>query len=92
MASSALWLAAVLASAGVAASQGLAYEYSAPMIPLQANVGSPDLFPMPKCKGFQLEEASIDQMQHAMASGQLTAVDLATCYMMRHMQTSQYIK
>ncbi|KAK8005789.1 amidase [Apiospora arundinis] len=57
---------------------------------LQENVDSAELFPMPRCGNFQLEEATIDQMQEAMSNGTLTSVQLATCYMMRTYQTEDY--
>lgn len=59
---------------------------------LQENVDSAELFPMPRCGNFQLEEATIDQMQEAMSNGTLTSVQLATCYMMRTYQTEDYAK
>jgi amidase len=34
--------------------------------PLQQNAGATELFPMPLCNGFKLEEATIDQMQQAL--------------------------
>jgi amidase len=49
-----------------------------------------DLFAMPLCKGLRLEEASIDMMQEWMSSGQLTAVDLLTCYTARYDQINWY--
>ncbi|KAK6856332.1 hypothetical protein PG995_006519 [Apiospora arundinis] len=57
---------------------------------VQENVDSAELFPMPRCGNFQLEEATIDQMQEAMSNGTLTSVQLATCYMMRTYQTEDY--
>ncbi|KAI1488254.1 amidase [Biscogniauxia mediterranea] len=52
-----------------------------------------NLFPMAPCgdHGFQLEEATIDDMQAAMANGTLTSVQLVTCYMIRTYQTNEYI-
>ena len=50
------------------------------------------LFAMPRCHGVDIEEASIDQLQKYMGSGQLTSVQLVTCYMQRSLQTAQYIK
>ncbi|KAF1982106.1 glutamyl-tRNA amidotransferase subunit A [Aulographum hederae CBS 113979] len=49
------------------------------------------LFPMPKCHGITLEEATIDQLQDYMGSGLLTSTQLATCYMNRIYQTDDYI-
>lgn len=63
-----------------------------PFFPLQENADSAQLFPMPPCGGFQLEEATIDQMQAAMENGTLTSVQLVTCYMMRTYQTQDYAK
>ena len=42
-----------------------------------------DLFPMPDCNGFVLEEATIDQLQDAMGMGQLTSLQIALCYLQR---------
>ncbi|KAK8103216.1 hypothetical protein PG984_016362 [Apiospora sp. TS-2023a] len=61
-----------------------------PIFPLQEHANSAQLFPMPPCGGFQLEEATIDQMQAAMENGTLTSVQLVTCYMMRTYQTQEY--
>lgn len=51
-----------------------------------------DLFPMPDCNGFVLEEATIDQLQDVMGKGQLTSLQIALCYLQRIQQTDQYIK
>lgn len=68
------------------------FELTPSLTPLEENAGSPDLFPMPLCKGFKLEEATIDEMRKAMEKGTLTSVDLVHCYMVRTFQTQQYIK
>lgn len=89
-----------LAAAGLFAAQALAarpateplFSYSPNLLPLQKNAGSADLFPMGKCNGFKLEEATIDDMQKAMRSGKLTSVQLVTCYLTRTYQTQEYIK
>ncbi|KAK7973441.1 hypothetical protein PG988_007575, partial [Apiospora saccharicola] len=65
-------------------------ESDVPFFPLQEHADSAQLFPMPPCGGFQLEEATIDQMQTAMGNGTLTSVQLVTCYMMRTYQTQEY--
>ncbi|KAK7736510.1 hypothetical protein SLS53_006940 [Cytospora paraplurivora] len=46
---------------------------------------------MPSCGGFDLEEATIDQMQDAMANGTLTSQQLTSCYITRTYQTNSYI-
>ena len=51
-----------------------------------------DLFPMPDCNGFVLEEATIDQLQDAMGKGQLTSLQIALCYLQRIQQTDEYVK
>ena len=51
-----------------------------------------DLFPMPDCNGFVLEEATIDQLQDVMGKGQLTSLQIAVCYLQRIQQTDEYIK
>ena len=62
------------------------------VFPLQQDVDTTALFPMPSCYGFTLEEATIDQMQAAMSRGKLTSQQLVMCYMQRIYQTDQYIK
>lgn len=64
----------------------------ASLFPLQENVDSTKLFPMAPCGSFKLEEATIDDMQKAMAKGTLTSVQLTECYMTRNYQTDDYIK
>ncbi|KAH7312624.1 amidase signature domain-containing protein [Stachybotrys elegans] len=59
--------------------------------PILENVGTSDLFPMPECFGFELEEATIDEMQHAMTHDNLTSTQLVTCYLLRNYQTAPYI-
>lgn len=51
-----------------------------------------DLFPMPKCNGVTLEEATIDQLQEAMNTGLLTASQIVLCYMQRIYQTDMYLE
>lgn len=51
-----------------------------------------NLFPMPKCNGFRLEEATIDQLQEAMSTGLLTASQVVLCYMQRIYQTDMYLE
>ena len=51
-----------------------------------------DLFPMPDCNGFVLEEATIDQLQDAMGNGQLSSLQIALCYLQRIQQTDEYVK
>ncbi|KAK5937553.1 hypothetical protein PMZ80_010173 [Knufia obscura] len=60
------------------------------VFPLQENEGTPDLFPMPLCGSFPLEEATIDDMQQAMSEGSLTAVQLTICYLQRNYQLQSY--
>ncbi|KAM7199748.1 amidase signature enzyme [Naviculisporaceae sp. PSN 640] len=81
----------------LAASKGLddqpigAIIQPASLFPLQENAGTTNLFPMPPCRSFQLEEATIDDMKKAMAKGTLTSVQLVQCYMLRNYQTDDYI-
>ena len=51
-----------------------------------------DLFPMPKCMGITLEEATIDQLQDAMNTGLLTTSQIVLCYMQRIYQTDMYLE
>ncbi|PVH97738.1 amidase signature enzyme [Periconia macrospinosa] len=55
------------------------------------NADTPDLFPMPQCYGFKLEEATIDQLQEEMKHGRLTSAKLLRCYMKRIRQVDEYI-
>ncbi|KFZ24339.1 hypothetical protein V502_01184 [Pseudogymnoascus sp. VKM F-4520 (FW-2644)] len=49
-------------------------------------------FPMPLCHGFKLEEATIDQLQHAMDKGTLSSVKIVMCYLQRIYQTDAYLR
>ena len=51
-----------------------------------------NLFPMPECDGLVLEEATVDFLQHAMKTGQLTSTIIALCYLQRIYQTKDYSK
>ena len=55
-------------------------------------INTDNLFPMPRCNGVTLEEATVDQLQDAMSKGQLTSTNIAECYVQRIQQTNQYIK
>lgn len=72
-------------------SDGL-FEFTPNLIPKLENAGTDKLFPMKRCGGLKLEEATIDDMRKAMENGSLTSVQLVTCYMTRTFQTQQYIK
>ncbi|KAL2842381.1 amidase signature domain-containing protein [Aspergillus pseudoustus] len=56
------------------------------------NSNGADLFPMRPCKGFQLWEASIDDLQELLSTSKLTSVDLLQCYLERIYQTDSYLK
>ncbi|KAH6649057.1 amidase signature domain-containing protein [Truncatella angustata] len=60
------------------------------LFPSAANADTTSFFPMPKCGDFELEEATIDEMQAAMAAGTLTSLQLVICYMLRNYQTEEY--
>ena len=51
-----------------------------------------NLFPMSECNGLVLEEATVDFLQHAMETGQLTSTSIALCYLQRIYQTNGYTK
>ena len=51
-----------------------------------------NLFPMLECDGIVLEEATVDYLQNAMETGQMTSTDLALCYLQRIYQTNSYTK
>lgn len=67
------------------------YPYEFPVLQngSNADVGQ---FPMPKCNGFTLEEATIDQMQEALSKGTLTSVQIVMCYLQRIFQVDEYIR
>ena len=50
-----------------------------------------DLFPMRPCRGIQLAEATIDELQAHLSTGTLTSVDLLHCYLGRIFQTDSYL-
>ena len=55
-------------------------------------INTDNLFPMPRCHGVILEEATVDQLQDAMSKGRLTSTKIAMCYLQRIQQTNPYIK
>ncbi|KUI53103.1 hypothetical protein VP1G_00338 [Cytospora mali] len=61
------------------------------LFPLEQYADTAGLFPMASCGGFNLEEATIDQMQEAMSNGTLTSQQLVMCYITRTYQTNSYI-
>ncbi|KAK8075530.1 hypothetical protein PG997_010193 [Apiospora hydei] len=71
-----------LFSAGIAGFAALAGASSAT---------SGDLFPMPKCKGIEIQNLPIDSLQKLMTEGSLTSRDLVQCYLARIEQTNRYI-
>ncbi|KAM3461773.1 hypothetical protein MY5147_003131 [Beauveria neobassiana] len=66
-------------------------QLTPPLLPLQENANTTELFPMADCHGLKLEEATIDQMQEAMANTNLTSLKLVGCYLTRIIQTQDYI-
>lgn len=56
------------------------------------DANSSSLFPMEKCKGVSLEEATIDELQYAMSSGKLSSEELVFCFMRRMQQVDQYVR
>lgn len=91
-----VWVVALITStlAIYAEEEILGYQGIISIFPLQQNEGTSDLFPMPPCGdgSFQLEEATIDEMQQAMVRGELTSVQLTLCYMQRVYQLQSYTK
>ncbi|KAJ0417486.1 amidase signature domain-containing protein [Aspergillus carlsbadensis] len=72
-------------------SQVLTNPYAYDFPPINADNGG-DLFPMRPCKGHQLLEASIDDLQALLSTGKLTSVELLQCYLERIYQTNSYLK
>lgn len=90
---SALWLLPVVLSRiqGARANATIPHTLAAgSLLPLEQYADTPELFSMAPCGSFKLEEATIDQMQAAMANGTLTSQQLASCYMLRTYQISSY--
>ena len=56
------------------------------------NVSASAWHAMPLCKGHKIEDATIDELQEFMTIGNLTTVQLVTCYMQRYYQTNGFIK
>lgn len=67
------------------------YPYEFPLLQ-NGSMADSGQFPMPKCHGFTLEEATIDQLQYALSRSKLTSVQLVFCYMQRIYQTDEYIR
>ncbi|KAL3477186.1 amidase signature domain-containing protein [Aspergillus californicus] len=70
-------------------SQVLTDPYAYDFPPISTN--SADWFPMRPCKGHQLLEATIDDLQELLSDGSLTSVDLLQCYQERIHQTDAYL-
>ena len=66
---------------------GNPYPYNFPRLTTPDN-----LFPMPKCHGVNIEEATIDELQKFLGSGILSSRKLLGCYVARHYQVDQYTK
>ncbi|KAH6957759.1 amidase signature domain-containing protein [Ilyonectria sp. MPI-CAGE-AT-0026] len=49
-------------------------------------------FPLPLCKGIDIEDATIDELQRWMMLGDLTSKDLVKCYVARIEQTNGYLR
>ncbi|KAK7916889.1 Amidase [Apiospora marii] len=73
----------------IASVRNQSLESDVPLFPLQEHADSTQLFPMPPCGGFQLEEATIDQMQAAMGNGTITSVQLVA---LRNMPSEQHAR
>lgn len=67
------------------------YPYEFPLLQ-NGSMAESGQFPMPKCRGFKLEEATIDQLQDALSRGRLTSVQIVMCYLQRIYQTDEYIQ
>ena len=49
-------------------------------------------FPMERCYGITLEEATVYQLQRHMDRGEITSVQLAECYRHRISQTDKHVR
>lgn len=66
------------------------YPYQFPVFDQDGEDTCP--FPMEKCHGITLEEATIDELQELMNNGNLSSVKLVTCYLQRIQQTDSFIR
>lgn len=73
------------------AAQNASTTLTPSLFPFEQYAETPGLFPLAPCGTFNLEEATIDQMQEAMTNGTLTSQQLVTCYIIRTYQTNSYI-
>jgi len=64
------------------------YQYDFPRL----GASGAELFPMRRCHGFKLEEATVDQIQERLENGAFTSVELLECYLDRVHQTQPYLK
>ena len=58
---------------------------------ITAPAAAQQAFPMAKCKGHVLEDASITQIQGWYASGNLSVKDVVGCYLTRIYQLNKYV-
>ena len=65
------------------------YPYEFPILAPSTDVFNQP-FPMPQCNGVTLEEATIDQLQEAMADGRLTSLQICACFLLRILQVDSY--
>jgi amidase len=76
---------------GLVSSQILTDPYSEYAFPQKGSNGA-NLFPMPLCNHFGLEEAGIDAIQARLSARELTSVQLLRCYLERIYETNSYVK
>ena len=86
-----LFMPAISLLIRLAGAQNASTTLTPSLFPLEQYADTSELFPMSSCGTFALEEATIDQMQEAMANGTLTSQQLVMCYMTRAYQTDSYI-
>ncbi|KAF9072329.1 amidase signature domain-containing protein [Rhodocollybia butyracea] len=84
-----VWGGAALARSSNSSSQIVTDPY--PFDFPQLGTNTSNLFPMRLCHGFQLEEATIDDIQAEFSSGRLTGVQLLQCYYDRIYQLQPYV-
>ncbi|KAJ5342354.1 hypothetical protein N7541_011478 [Penicillium brevicompactum] len=63
------------------------YQYDFPRL----GASGAKQFPMRRCHGFKLEEATVDQIQERLENGTFTSVELLECYLDRVHQTQPYL-
>jgi amidase len=83
--------AAAFASDPLSPDQTISNQVTSLYFPSNALPGE-QLFPMPKCFGESIFEATIDDIQKLFSAGRLNSRKLVQCYIARYFQVDEYTK